>query len=177
MPKQTLTFVSHTHWDREWYRPLPQFIAAIREADPELETRHGEMRDGSKAPLLPGVLSTRMRIKQRNAACPRSRPCVPNRARHWRSPCCARSAGCLGRTCRCGAGTPARESRPRVRSASASTPQRFSLHARRACFGFAGGRPSGSRNRAHAWARDRDLDGPVPGIETAGGGRCGPYSC
>ena len=25
MPKQTLTFVSHTHWDREWYQPFEEF--------------------------------------------------------------------------------------------------------------------------------------------------------
>ena len=25
MTKQTLTFVSHTHWDREWYRTHEQF--------------------------------------------------------------------------------------------------------------------------------------------------------
>jgi alpha-mannosidase len=48
---------------------LPQFIAALRAASPELETRCGEMRDPSRAPLLPGVLSTRMWIKQRNTAC------------------------------------------------------------------------------------------------------------
>jgi mannosylglycerate hydrolase len=47
---------------------LPQFVAAVREADPELETHRGEMRDSAAAPLLPGVLSARMWIKQRNAA-------------------------------------------------------------------------------------------------------------
>jgi mannosylglycerate hydrolase len=51
------------------YGTLLQFIEAIRAADPELKTRVSEMRDGSKAPLLPGVLSTRMWIKQRNNAC------------------------------------------------------------------------------------------------------------
>ncbi len=48
---------------------LPQFVQAIREADPVLKTHKGEMRDPAKAPLLPGVLSTRMWIKQRNNAC------------------------------------------------------------------------------------------------------------
>ena len=52
---------------------LPQFIAAVRAAHQadqiELETRRGEMRDSAKSPLLPGVLSTRMWIKQRNVAC------------------------------------------------------------------------------------------------------------
>ncbi|MGC9520724.1 MAG: alpha-mannosidase [Anaerolineae bacterium] len=47
---------------------LPQFVDLIREADPELERWHGEMRSGAEAPLLPGVLSARMWIKQRNAA-------------------------------------------------------------------------------------------------------------
>ena len=52
---------------------LPQFIEAVRSElraeNTELETRRGEMRDSAKSPLLPGVLSTRMWIKQRNAAC------------------------------------------------------------------------------------------------------------
>ena len=48
---------------------LPQFIADVRAAAPELNTHSGEMRDSSAAPLLPGVLSARMWIKQRNAAC------------------------------------------------------------------------------------------------------------
>jgi mannosylglycerate hydrolase len=48
---------------------LPQFIEAVRSASPELQVRSGEMRDPSRAPLLPGVLSARMWIKQRNAAC------------------------------------------------------------------------------------------------------------
>lgn len=48
---------------------LPQFVQAVRDADPDLTTHRGEMRDPAKAPLLPGVLSTRMWIKQRNHAC------------------------------------------------------------------------------------------------------------
>ncbi len=48
---------------------LPQFVQAIRDADPDLQTYRGEMRDPAKAPLLPGVLSTRMWIKQRNHTC------------------------------------------------------------------------------------------------------------
>jgi len=48
---------------------LPGFIEAVRAANPTLQTRSGEMRDCAKSPLLPGVLSTRMWIKQRNAAC------------------------------------------------------------------------------------------------------------
>ncbi|MBN1875337.1 MAG: hypothetical protein JXA33_14000, partial [Anaerolineae bacterium] len=32
---------------------LPQFVAAVREANPTLETRVGEMRNSSRAPLLP----------------------------------------------------------------------------------------------------------------------------
>ena len=47
---------------------LPQFVAAVREAAPQLATYHGEMRDPAAAPLLPGVLSARMWIKQRNHA-------------------------------------------------------------------------------------------------------------
>lgn len=48
---------------------LPQFIEMIRAANPTLETRRGEMRDSARSPLLPGVLSARMWIKQRNAIC------------------------------------------------------------------------------------------------------------
>ncbi len=48
---------------------LPQFIADVRAAAPSLETVSGELRQCAAAPLLPGVLSTRMWIKQRNAAC------------------------------------------------------------------------------------------------------------
>lgn len=48
---------------------LPQYIQAIQDASPELATFSGEMRASHIAPLLPGVLSTRMWIKQRNAAC------------------------------------------------------------------------------------------------------------
>ena len=48
---------------------LPQFAAAVRAAAPELLTVTGELRSGQAAPLLPGVLSARMWLKQRNAAC------------------------------------------------------------------------------------------------------------
>jgi alpha-mannosidase len=52
---------------------LPHFIKAVRSGlraqNTKLATRRGEMRDSAKSPLLPGVLSTRMWIKQRNAAC------------------------------------------------------------------------------------------------------------
>ena len=47
---------------------LAQHVADVRAAAPELEERHGEMRCPQRAPLLPGVLSARMWIKQRNAA-------------------------------------------------------------------------------------------------------------
>ncbi len=48
---------------------LPQFVAAVRAAGPELVTVEGELRSGKAAPLLPGVLSARVWLKQRNAAC------------------------------------------------------------------------------------------------------------
>ncbi|MCD6553960.1 MAG: hypothetical protein J7M16_08125 [Anaerolineae bacterium] len=47
---------------------LPQHVAAVRAAAPDLELLSGEMRCPQRAPLLPGVLSARMWIKQRNAA-------------------------------------------------------------------------------------------------------------
>jgi alpha-mannosidase len=48
---------------------LPQYVEVIKRADPPLATYTGEMRSSRYAHLLPGVLSTRMWIKQRNAAC------------------------------------------------------------------------------------------------------------
>jgi len=48
---------------------LPLYIEAVRQANPELETISGELRSPKRHPLLPGVLSTRMWIKQRNAYC------------------------------------------------------------------------------------------------------------
>jgi alpha-mannosidase len=50
---------------------LEQFVDAVKAADPTLEHRRGEMRDHEQHFLLPGVLSTRMWIKQRNASCQR----------------------------------------------------------------------------------------------------------
>jgi mannosylglycerate hydrolase len=47
---------------------LPQHVAAVRAVAPELEVQRGEMRCPQYAPLLPGVFSARMWIKQRNAA-------------------------------------------------------------------------------------------------------------
>jgi alpha-mannosidase len=48
---------------------LPEYVAAIKRTDPPLATHTGELRSSRYAHLLPGVLSTRMWIKQRNAAC------------------------------------------------------------------------------------------------------------
>jgi alpha-mannosidase len=50
---------------------LEQFVDSVMSCDPELEHRSGEMRDHQMHNLLPGVLSTRIWIKQRNAACQR----------------------------------------------------------------------------------------------------------
>lgn len=48
---------------------LPQYIQAVLDAAPDLQTISGELRASHAAHLLPGVLSARMWIKQRNAAC------------------------------------------------------------------------------------------------------------
>ena len=48
---------------------LPQFVAAVRDAQPSLELRVGELRSAERAHLLPGVFSARIWIKQRNAHC------------------------------------------------------------------------------------------------------------
>lgn len=60
--------------DRVLHSSLPGYVAAVRaelgeEGIRNLPLRTGEMRDPSRAHLLPGVLSTRMWIKQRNHAC------------------------------------------------------------------------------------------------------------
>ncbi len=60
--------------DRVVHSSLPAYVAAVRaelgeEGIRNLPRRVGEMRDPSRAHLLPGVLSTRMWIKQRNHAC------------------------------------------------------------------------------------------------------------
>ncbi len=60
--------------DRVLHSSLPAYVAAVRrelgaEGLAGLPLRRGEMRDPSRAHLLPGVLSTRMGIKQRNHAC------------------------------------------------------------------------------------------------------------
>jgi alpha-mannosidase len=47
---------------------LPQYVEAIKRAEPALETFSGEWRSSQVAHLLPGVLSTRIWIKQRNTA-------------------------------------------------------------------------------------------------------------
>ncbi|MBV9689539.1 MAG: hypothetical protein JO202_07490 [Ktedonobacteraceae bacterium] len=47
---------------------LPQYIARIRQSNHTLQTLSGEMRSSQYAHLLPSVLSTRIWIKQQNAA-------------------------------------------------------------------------------------------------------------
>src|SRR5258708_20783502 len=46
---------------------LPQYVAALKQAPGPLPQRLGEFRSSYAAHLLPGVLSTRMWLKQRNA--------------------------------------------------------------------------------------------------------------
>jgi len=60
--------------DRVVLSSLPAFVSAVRTDLGEEGLRHlprytGEMRDPRRCPVLPGVLSTRMWIKQRNHAC------------------------------------------------------------------------------------------------------------
>ena len=47
---------------------LPQYVNRVRQAELPLECHRGELRSGHYAHLLPGVLSTRMWLKQANAA-------------------------------------------------------------------------------------------------------------
>lgn len=65
---------SQVHPDlRLHHSTLPQYLAAVQveinSNKIDLPARTGELRDCQRAPLLPGVLSTRMWIKQRNHAC------------------------------------------------------------------------------------------------------------
>ncbi len=48
---------------------LPQYAAAVRAANPALQTVQGEFRCSQRSNIIPGVLSARMWIKQRNRAC------------------------------------------------------------------------------------------------------------
>ncbi len=48
---------------------LPQYVAAVRAANPDLQTVRGEFRSPQRSSIIPGVLSARMWIKQRNRAC------------------------------------------------------------------------------------------------------------
>jgi len=48
---------------------LPGYRDAVLAANPDLPIVAGELRSGQRAPLLPGILSVRNWIKQRNAAC------------------------------------------------------------------------------------------------------------
>ncbi|MGB6837552.1 MAG: glycoside hydrolase family 38 C-terminal domain-containing protein [Dehalococcoidia bacterium] len=48
---------------------LPMLFSALREEEASWPRHQGEFRSGQRAPVLPGVLSTRMWIKQRNQQC------------------------------------------------------------------------------------------------------------
>jgi alpha-mannosidase len=48
---------------------LPQYVAAVRAANPELSTVRGEFRCSQRSNIIPGVLSARTWIKQSNRAC------------------------------------------------------------------------------------------------------------
>ncbi len=48
---------------------LPQYVAAVRAANPELPTVQSEFRCSQRSNIIPGVLSARIWIKQRNRAC------------------------------------------------------------------------------------------------------------
>jgi len=48
---------------------LPQYVAAVRAANPSLQTVQGEFRCSQRSNIIPGVLSARVWIKQRNRAC------------------------------------------------------------------------------------------------------------
>lgn len=55
--------------DRLIHSTLPDYVAAVRTAAIDFPTVQGELRQCKRHHLLPGVLSSRMWIKQRNTAC------------------------------------------------------------------------------------------------------------
>ncbi|MBC8446862.1 MAG: hypothetical protein H8D78_03845 [Chloroflexi bacterium] len=55
--------------DRLIHSTLPDYVAAVRAAGMDFPVVRGELRQCKRHHLIPGVLSTRMWIKQRNAAC------------------------------------------------------------------------------------------------------------
>jgi mannosylglycerate hydrolase len=55
--------------DRLIHSTLPDYVAAVRAASVDFPIVYGELRQCKRHHLLPGVLSSRMWIKQRNAAC------------------------------------------------------------------------------------------------------------
>ena len=59
----------HLGGDRLIHSTLPAYVAAVRAASSDFPVVHGELRQCKRSHLLPGVLSTRMWIKQRNDAC------------------------------------------------------------------------------------------------------------
>jgi alpha-mannosidase len=62
---------AHLENDRLVHSTLPEYFAAIQAEidEDQIPTVFGELRDPQRHHLLPGVLSTRMWIKQRNHAC------------------------------------------------------------------------------------------------------------
>lgn len=55
--------------DRLIHSTLPDYVAAVRATGLDFPVVRGELRQCKRHHLIPGVLSTRMWIKQRNAAC------------------------------------------------------------------------------------------------------------
>ena len=55
--------------DRLVHSTLPEYVAAVLGSGGDFPVVHGELRQCKRHHLLPGVLSTRMWIKQQNAAC------------------------------------------------------------------------------------------------------------
>jgi mannosylglycerate hydrolase len=89
--QQILLMHGNDHWTADWdiskaidytnkhneqidgdllmHSTLPAYISAVKGAYGELTTRYGELRSCRRHNLLPGVLSTRIWIKQRNHDC------------------------------------------------------------------------------------------------------------
>jgi mannosylglycerate hydrolase len=69
LPQAMARAAAHLSGDRLVHSTLPGYVAAVRAAGADFPVVHGELRQCKRHHLLPGVLSTRMWIKQRNATC------------------------------------------------------------------------------------------------------------
>jgi len=69
LPKAMAYAAGRLGGDRLVHSTLPDYVAAVRASDIDFPVVRGDLRECKRHHLIPGVLSTRMWIKQRNEAC------------------------------------------------------------------------------------------------------------